>query len=134
MLSSAVGIYAARVISAKSIRENKKEVKVVGPHAIAFDKASKLYQIVIDGPLEDAFYNEEDVRMLEIYVREKQIDKIVYQGEAERVDVKHLKCVYRMPLEYFPDPRVLIEDGIDAEHRENMMRQKEADEAHRREI
>jgi len=71
MISSTVGIYAARIISEKNLKENKKEVKVVGPYAINFDKQTKQFEIVIEGPLEEVFYNQNEPRLLEIYIREK---------------------------------------------------------------
>ena len=73
------------------------------------------------------------MRVVEIYVREKQIDKIVYGGEVERVDVKHLKCVLRMPVELYPDPRVMIEDGRDEQDREQRKQEQEQRDAAERE-
>lgn len=57
MISSTVGLYAARIIPAKNLKDGKKEVKTVGPYAIAFDKSSKQFEINLEGPLEDVFYN-----------------------------------------------------------------------------
>ena len=132
MLSAGVGIYAARIMASKHLKDGKKEVKTVGPYAINFDKNSKQFEILLEGPLEDVFYNQEDTRIIEVYVREKQIDKIVYGGEVERVDVKHLKCVLRMPVEFYPDPRILIEDGKDEQDREAKKREQEEREARMR--
>lgn len=39
------------------------------------------------------------------------------------MDVKHLKCVLRLPVEFYPDPRILIEDGRDEQDRENKKKQ-----------
>jgi hypothetical protein len=130
MLSSTVGLYAARIILEKAIHEGKKDIKTVGPYAIQFDKTSKRFQINMEGPL-DVFNKRdtEDPRYIEVYVREKQIDKIEYGGSIERVDVKHLKCVYRIPCDYFPDPRAQIEDERDEQHRENAMKQREEEDA-----
>ncbi len=68
------------------------------------------------GPLENVFYNQADPRLLELYVRTAQIDKIKYGDEAdlnERIQVQHLQLAYRLPLEVLPDPRVVIEDEKD---------------------
>jgi len=40
------------------------------------------------GPVENAFYNNDDPRMIEFYIRRKQIDKIEYGVESnERINV-----------------------------------------------
>lgn len=49
-------------------------------------------------------------------MRTKQIDKIKYGAEAdqnEKIKVDQLECVLRLPMEYIPDPRTVIEDEQD---------------------
>lgn len=74
MLSSEVGLYAARIVA---IKNQKKDIKVVGPPNIQFDKVSKTFIISIEGPADGLFYSE-DPKILEIYIRKAQIDKIQY--------------------------------------------------------
>ena len=54
--------------------------------------------------------------MIEFYIRRTQIEKIQYGVETnERVNVQHLEIALRMPLEYIPDPRTVLEDAADME-------------------
>ena len=75
MLSNEVGIYAARIVPSKNM---KKEIKVIGPANIQFDKNTKNFIISLEGPIENVFYSE-DPKILEIYIRKTQIDKIQYK-------------------------------------------------------
>ncbi len=80
------------------------------------DKATHQFSIQLKGPLENVFYNEQDPRLLEIYMRTAQIDKIKYGAEAdanERIQVQHLQLCMRLPMEYLPDPRIILEDQQD---------------------
>lgn len=74
MLSSEVGLYAARIVAIKNL---KKDIKVVGPPNIQFDKNTRTFIITIEGPVENVFYSD-DQKILEIYIRKSQIDKIQY--------------------------------------------------------
>lgn len=65
MLSSEVGLYAARVVAIKNL---KKDIKVVGPPNIQFDKNTRTFIITIEGPIENIFYSD-DPKVLEIYIR-----------------------------------------------------------------
>ena len=75
MLSSEVGLYAARVVAIKNL---KKDIKVVGPANIQFDKNTRTFIITVEGPVENVFYSD-DPKVLEIYIRKAQIDKIQYR-------------------------------------------------------
>jgi len=75
MLSSEVGLYAARVVAIKNL---KKDIKVVGPANIQFDKNTRTFIITVEGPVENLFYSD-DPKVLEIYIRKAQIDKIQYR-------------------------------------------------------
>lgn len=66
MLNPLIGLYAARII-AKS--NPKKDLVVVGPADIIIDKDTHQFEINLKGPLENVFYNEQDPRLLEIYMR-----------------------------------------------------------------
>jgi hypothetical protein len=72
MLSNEVGLYAARIVAFKNM---KKDIKVVGPPNIQFDKNTRTFIITIEGPVENVFYGD-DPKLLEIYIRKSQIDKI----------------------------------------------------------
>jgi hypothetical protein len=75
MLSSEVGLYAARIVAVKNL---KKDIKVVGPPNIQFDKNTRTFIINVEGPVDNIFYSD-DVKVLEIYIRKQQIDKIQYR-------------------------------------------------------
>ena len=71
-------------------------------------------------------------------MRTAQIDKIKYGAEAdanERIQVQHLQLGLRLPMEFIPDPRVLIEDEKDMmrNERENQLaiQRKEEENANR---
>ncbi len=51
-----------------AIKNMKKDIKVVGPPNIQFDKATKTFIITIEGPADGLFYSE-DPKILEIYIR-----------------------------------------------------------------
>jgi hypothetical protein len=108
MLSTEVGLYAARIVA---IKNQKKDVKIVGPPNIQYDKVSRNFIITIEGPADGLFYSE-DPKILEIYIRRQQIDKIQYSVQSqERINVAHLELALRLPMEYLPDPRTVIEDA-----------------------
>ncbi len=67
MLSSSVGLYAARIVAIKNL---KKDIKIVGPANIQFDKVTKNFIINLEGPLENVFYSD-DVKILEVFIRSK---------------------------------------------------------------
>jgi hypothetical protein len=102
------GLYAARIIS---LRNQKKELKLAGPQTIHFDKNSKQFVIMIEGPVDGLFYSD-DPKVLELYIRRKQVQSIEYgQPSNERINVQHLEIAFRLPMEYIPDPRTVIEDA-----------------------
>lgn len=74
MLSNDAGLYAARIVSIKNM---KKDIKLVGPPNIQFNKTTKQFIISIEGPADGLFYSE-DPKTIEIYIRKSQIDKIQY--------------------------------------------------------
>jgi hypothetical protein len=67
MLNSDSGLYAARIAVIKNM---KKDIKVVGPPNIQFDKNTKSFIINIEGPVENVFYSDE-AKILEIYVNKR---------------------------------------------------------------
>jgi hypothetical protein len=58
---------------------------------------------------------------------------------SEKIDIRHLKLALRLPMEYIPDPRTVIEDAHDREkeerdaeeRRKRMEEEKMVKEAHR---
>lgn len=68
------GLYAARIIS---IRNQKKDIKLVGPSNIHFDKNTNQFIIAIEGPVENLFYSD-DPKILELWVRDKHAQSIEY--------------------------------------------------------
>lgn len=109
-----VGLYAARIIPQNNVT---KELAVVGPAAMDYDKDSGAFTVTLKTQgMENLFFCADDPKFLELYVQTRQVDKIKYGTEAdanERVNVKHLQLSCRLPMDYFPDPRVVIEDDAD---------------------
>lgn len=68
-----------------------------------------------------------------MYIQRRQVDKIKYgaEGDAnERINVAHLELSIRHPMDYYPDPRTVIEDDADRQKYERDMaeRQKRIEE------
>jgi len=80
-----VGLYAARIVA---LSKMNRDIKVVGPANINYNKATGDFVLSMPGPIENAFYCQEDPKMIEFYIRRKQIDKIQYGVESgERINV-----------------------------------------------
>ena len=60
-----VGLYAVRVAS---LAKMNKEIKVVGPSAIKFDRSTGEFVVHIPGPFENLFYNNEDPKVIEFFI------------------------------------------------------------------
>jgi hypothetical protein len=128
VLNKEVGIYGARIAA---VSKMAKDVKVVGPANIQFDKSSGNFIINLPGPLEDVFYSGSEPKVIQFYIRSKAVDKIPYGVESnERINVAHLEQqILTLPMEYLPDPRTVIEDDADikreAKDRELRMKKQE---------
>ncbi len=110
ILNTSVGLYAARIANTANL---KKDVAIVGPHYFAIDKEAGTFSVQFKGPHEGLFYSG---HVLELYIRKAQVDKIKYGAEAdanERIKADQLTLALRLPLEYIPDPRTVIEDEAD---------------------
>lgn len=66
LLNREVGFYAARIAPLNKLT---KELKVVGPSNIRFDKGSGNFTVTLPGPLDNYFYNNEDPKVIEFYIR-----------------------------------------------------------------
>lgn len=143
MLSKAVGLYAARIVSASKM---DKALVVVGPPQMQLNKDTMEFIIELPGPLENVWHDKEDPKYVEIYVRKTgNIGAIKYGvPDNERIKVDSLSLVHRQKLDVFPDPRTEIEDAKDREdyeiekaaaaaRREEDRQQKEAEDQVRRE-
>jgi len=118
LLDEKAGLYAARLAK---IDNMKKDVALVGPTGFTVDRNAKQWSAIFKGPHEGLFYND---HMLELYIRKAQPDKIKYGAEAdagERIKVESLTIAVRIPLEYVPDPRTVIEDEADRQRVEKEM-------------
>ena len=112
-LDKNAGLYAARIVATSNM---KKELAVSGPAMIDLNKQTGEFRIQVKAQIEDLFYSQTDPKLLEIFVSRRQIDKIKYGAAAdasERIQVQHLELCLRLPLEYLPDPRTVIEDEVD---------------------
>jgi len=109
---SNAGLYAARLVSAA---DPKKVTSLVGPANMTYDKSTHRFSIRFDPPPEEVFYAP-DPKVLELYIRKAQIDKIAYgEPSNEKIKVEQLIPVTRLPVEYMPDPRIVKEDAHDLE-------------------
>lgn len=57
-------------------------------------------------------------------MQKRQVDKIKYGADAdanERINVQHLELCLRNPMDFYPDPRTVIEDQADAQKHERDM-------------
>jgi hypothetical protein len=116
------GIYAVRIVAANNM---KKELAVVGPSQIEYNKTTGEFLVTLKTQgLEDMFYSQSDPKFIELYVSRRQIDKIKYGAAAdasERIQVQHLELCCRLPMDYYPDPRTIIEDDVDRQRFERDM-------------
>jgi len=114
VIDKTVGVYASRIVAAANM---KKELAVVGPAAIDYNKTTGEFVITLKTQgMENLFFSQDDPKFLEIYIQDRQVDKIQYGSDAkqdERVNVTHLKLMSRIPMDYYPDPRTVIEDDAD---------------------
>ena len=60
-----VGLYAVKVAS---LAKMNKEIKVVGPSAIKFDRSTGEFVVHIPGPFDNLFYNNEDPKVIEFFI------------------------------------------------------------------
>lgn len=112
MLSKEVGLYAGRIVDPKHAKNEKKDISLVGPPNIQMDKTTNEFLIQFP-PVDDVFYNPEP-KQLEIYIRRAHPERIKFGVPSnDRIKVKDLECVLRLPMEYLPDPRTVIEDAND---------------------
>jgi len=113
VLNKEIGLYACRLVA---LSKMTKDIKVVGPANIQFQKNSGNFIVHFPGPIENVFYCQNDLKVLEFYIRRSQIDKIMYGVESqERVNISHLELALTIPMEYMPDPRTVLEDAADME-------------------
>lgn len=61
ILNKEIGLYAARIVA---MNKMNKDLKVVGPANIQYDKGSGNFILHMPGPLENIFYNHEDLRLI----------------------------------------------------------------------
>lgn len=119
------GVYALRIVASSNM---KKEIAVVGPAAISFDKEKQEFSLTMKTQgVENLFYCQEDVKFLEVYCSKRQVDKIKYGADAEqneKINVQHLELTFRTPLEYVPDPRTVIEDEFDQQRHERDLQER----------
>ena len=83
------------------------------------------------GPIDGFFYNQQDPKVIQFYIRRTHADKIQYGIDTgERVNVTHLELAFTLPMEYIPDPRTVLEDAADMEKdaRERMLKNKRLEE------
>ena len=125
---SKVGLYAARVAS---LAKMNKDIKVVGPPNIQFNKNEGTFIVNIPGPIEDLFYSKGDPKVMQFYIRRTRVDAIEYgKPSDERIKVSDLELAYTLPLHHIPDPRTELEDAADMEReaRDRALRKKKAEE------
>jgi hypothetical protein len=106
-----VGLYAASICPGTNVN---KQISIIGPAGIEYDKETGAYTVTLKTQgMENLFFSQDEPKFLELWVQTKQVEKIKYGAEAqpdERVNTKHLHLSARLPMDYYPDPRVVIED------------------------
>ena len=126
MLRNDVGVYAARIVDAGSM----KEKVLVGPHRISFDVSTSNFTITIPFP-EGIEHGPEGKgkNFLEIYVRSNP-ETIPYGEEPDpKINIKHIELVDRLRIEIFPDPRQVFEEAKHEERKQLLLqRQQEFEE------
>lgn len=121
------GIYAARLVALSKLQ---KDLVVAGPPQIDCNRDSGDFKIIMPGPIEGAFYNQEDPRVFELYVSRLQIAKIAYgEPSNDRIKVSQLEIAFSLPMEQVPDPRTVLEDAADFEKEERDRAVKQRKEA-----
>lgn len=122
VLDKAVGLYAARIVAQSNM---KKEIAVVGPSQIEYNKTTGEFVVTLKTPgVEDLYFSQNDPKYIELYISRRQVEKIKYGKDAdasERIQVQHLELCLRGPMEYYPDPRTIIEDDVDRQRYERDM-------------
>jgi len=118
-----VGLYAAQVVASSNMK--KAISPAVGPAAIDFNKDSGEFVITLTmANKENLFHCVDDPKFLELFVSRRQVDKILYGAQAtadERIQVAHLELNVRASMDYYPDPRTVIEDDADRQKYERDM-------------
>ena len=124
VLDEAAGIYGAKIISKANM---DKQSATAGPQNIQYEPETRRFVITFEAPQEEVFYAP-DPKLLAIYVRRAQIDKIGYGDQSLKKlkarDFEGLECVLRVPMEYIPDPRVVKEDAADQEKFERELKER----------
>jgi len=109
-----VGLYAASICPGSN---PTKQLTIIGPAGIEYDRESGAYTVTLKTQgMENLFFSNDEPKFLDLWVQTKQVEKIKYGAEAqpdERVNTKHLHLSARLPMDYYPDPRVVIEDQTD---------------------
>ena len=65
VLNKDIGLYAARIVA---LSKMTKDIKVVGPANITFQKSTGNFVINFPGPINDVFYSQ-DPKVIEFYIR-----------------------------------------------------------------
>ena len=81
LLNREVGFYAARIAPLNKLT---KELKVVGPSNIKFDKSSGNFSVTLPGPLDNFFYNHEDPKVLSSILEEIKSIKLSMEWKATK--------------------------------------------------
>jgi hypothetical protein len=73
VLNKEIGLYAARVAS---LSKMTKDIKVIGPSNIHMTKNTGEFTLNIPGPSDNLFYNSQDPKVIQFYIRRTHADKI----------------------------------------------------------
>jgi hypothetical protein len=129
-----VGLYAARIVASSKMTKEITPDAIVGPSHIDMNKDTGEFVITLNTQkIDSLFHSQDDPKFLELYISRRQVEKILYGAQADdtaRIDVKHLELSMRQAMDYYPDPRTVIEDDADRQKydrdmAERMKRQEE---------
>lgn len=118
-----MGPYALRVLD--EAQTPAGVVALIGPDNMQLDLETRNFQVFIDKP--EIIYNSPSLTC-EVYLRLKpqsiEYGKVPADDVAK--DLVYLKLSFKMPMEPFPDPRVIVEESRDRvqQEQEEMMRRK----------
>ena len=105
MLEDKVGIYAFRLFAF----DTKADISKIGPEMIEFDRQTREFSAIIESPDPIGHLNR---KQMELFVRNNP-DSIPYKKQTrDKLNLKHVDLILRIPIFQYPDPRYTHEDEI----------------------
>jgi len=109
------GVYAARISTEDNM---KKDIILIPPTNMSYNKSNLEFTISIPLNPDSVLYTEPR-HVIEFYIRNKPGTIPYGQQITEKINLQHLTLSQRTYLDWFPDPRVIVEDQIDLQREED---------------